>query len=112
MAKPPPKHKLPKRKRNPKPPPKCKAMLLCERAIIEHMTGNVSLINTFGGFALPSFPGQTNPFNVFLQLTGGSGRYAMTAELIDLRDNLVIGRAEGIEMKFDDRLQLINVMFG
>ena len=52
----------------------CKALLLCQKTIIEAVTGNVSIIGTFSRFHLPSIPGQTGPFTVFMQLTDGIGR--------------------------------------
>ncbi len=108
MAKKTPTRKSPKR--SPKPPPKCKAMLLCERAIVERLSGNVSLINTFTAFVLRAFPGFANPFTAFLQLTGGTGRYDVTAELVDLRNDKTFARATGMQIEFKTRLDRINVM--
>ena len=36
------------------PPPKCKAILLCERAIVEEGTGQISLIGLFERLKVPA----------------------------------------------------------
>jgi hypothetical protein len=57
--------KKPSRKGN-VPPPKCKAILLCERTIIEAGTGKISLIDLFDGFIVPQVPGVTGPFTIYV----------------------------------------------
>jgi hypothetical protein len=45
--------------------PRCKALLLCECAIIEEGTQKVSLINIFEDIAVPGFPGETPALTLF-----------------------------------------------
>jgi hypothetical protein len=43
------------------PPPKCKAILLCEKTIIEAGTQQVSLIGITDTFMVPGLPGMIQP---------------------------------------------------
>src|SRR5437764_669259 len=98
-----------KRKKG-KPPPKCKAILLCDVVIIDAMTGKTSIIGVFDGFNLAQFPGNIGPFNAFLQLTDGIGKYRITVEVHDLREDKVLARAEIAEMEFQDRATKGNLL--
>jgi hypothetical protein len=93
-----------------KPPPKCKAILLCDQTIIEMVTRKVSVIGIFDNFVLPQFPGMTRPATAFLQLVTGIGRYEIVIEIQDLRDNRVLARAAGPGVEFPERLQKMNLM--
>jgi hypothetical protein len=96
--------------RGQKPPPRCKAILLCEQAIIEAGTGNVSVIGIFDRFVVPEIPGRTRAFTVYLHLTDGIGRYDVVVEVHDLQEDKVIGRADGIALRFPERLHRQNVI--
>jgi hypothetical protein len=87
------------------PPPKCKAILLCERTIIEAETGQVSLIALLEKFMLPEVPGQVAPFTVYLQLTDGIVQhdYEIFVELHDLANDAVLASA-GRKVRWEDRL--------
>jgi hypothetical protein len=93
-----------------KPPPKCKAILLCNQTIIEAGTGKVSLVGIFDHFTLPAFPGDTGPFAAYLQMTDGIGQYAITIEVHDLQSDAVIARATGPQLEFPERTAKANVM--
>ena len=99
-------------KRSPgqKPPPRCKALLLCDNTIVEAVTGKVSIIGTFDSFFQESFPGVGRPFMAFLQITDGVGRYEIVIEIHDLRENQVLARATGTGIEFPDRLTKMNLM--
>jgi len=91
-------------KTEPKPPPRCKAILLCERIIAEATTQKVSLIDVFLEVSLPSFPGHSIPMRVFLQLIDGIGRYELTLEIQDLAEQRTIARGAGPRIAFPDRV--------
>lgn len=94
-----------------KPPPKCKAFLLCQGTIIEQDTGNVTIINTFSAFYVGQFPGQTGAFLIFIQLTDGIGEYNAEVEIMDLQDDRTIARAVGpARLVFPAKLSRMNVM--
>jgi hypothetical protein len=86
------------------PPPKCKAILLCEKTIIEAGTGKVSLIGITDVFWVSTLPEAIQPFSVYLHLTDGIGEYQVSAEFRDLVDDVVIARAAIGTVKWDDRL--------
>jgi hypothetical protein len=93
-----------------KPPPKCKAILLCDVVIVDAMTGKPTIVGIFSGFNVPGFPGYTSPCNAFLQLTDGIGTYRITVEIRDLRDDLVIGRGQILELDFQERAAKHNLI--
>jgi hypothetical protein len=92
------------------PPPKCKALLLCESTIIEAETGKVSLIGLIDKFTLPELPGQVIPFTVYLQLTDGIVQhdYEISVELHDLTTDTILA-SEGPKVKWKDRLTRLNL---
>jgi hypothetical protein len=93
------------------PPPKCKAILLCERAIIEAGTGRVHLVGLLEKFILPQLPGQVPPFTAYLQLTDGivQHEYEISVELHDLSNGTVLA-TEGPRVKWKDRLTRLNLI--
>lgn len=94
-----------------KPPPSCKAMIIAEKVIIEKDTEKVSIINIFNGFLLSEFPGKTGPAAAFVQMIDGIGRYDITVEVHDLKENKVIARAGGMNIAFPEtRLGTVNFM--
>jgi len=95
--------KKPGKPRGQIPPPKCKAILLCDRIIIDALTGHYNAIGIFDEFPVESFPGQSGFFTVYLQLTGGIGTYSITLEVRDLEDNKLIAHAEGPATNFPRR---------
>lgn len=109
MAKKPPRSKGTARRRK-KPLPRCKAILLCDCAIIEQGTGNVSIIGTFTHFRLQKFPGLSRPFTAFVQLTDGIGAYDIVVEIHDLEKDTILAKAEGIGINFPEKLGRINVI--
>jgi hypothetical protein len=94
------------------PPPKCKAILLCERSIIEAVTRQISLIGLFEEFVVDALPGETHRFKLFLSLTDGivGHEYTMSLEVQDLQDDRVIARTEGPPPIWHDRLAKLNVL--
>ena len=98
------------KQRKGKPPPTCKAMLLCDQPIVDANTGKLSLIGIFEQFIMPQFPGVTSPFTAFMQFTDGIGDYSITIEVHDLRENKVIARTPGGTVKFLERTTKANMI--
>ena len=92
------------------PLPKCKTMLTCERTVIDAQTGMPSLFNVFFKFRIPSQPGLTIPFSLFVQLTGGLGEYEFAAEFHDLEEGKTLRRAVG-NIRMVDKLEMVNIHF-
>lgn len=97
-----------RQRRGQNPPPRCKAILLCDQTILDAVTGNVSIIGTFTEFILPSFPGRTKPVCAFLLLIDGIGRYQVVVEIHDLGEDKIIARSPGMAIHFPERLARIN----
>lgn len=91
------------------PPPKCKAILLCDLKIIEAGTGKVSIIGVFDSFTPRKVPGKIDPFTVFLQLTDGVGEYEVTIEVQDLLEDRVVVRMPAVAVQWRDRLTKMNL---
>jgi hypothetical protein len=97
-----------------KPPPKCKAILLCDQVILDAMTGKYSVIGVFDRFNLPAFPGPPLTIFSFVQLVDGIGRYNLTAEFhylphLDVREGAVIARLEN-PFEFPERTNRVNLV--
>lgn len=104
----------PRKARQPrsKPPPVCKAILLCDHVIRDAMTGKASLIGIFDAFGLERVPGRTQPVTAFLQLIEGVGSYVLTVEVHDLQADKVVARAETSAVAFANRLEKKEIIIG
>lgn len=71
-----------------KPLPQCKALLICEGAGVDAITGQFSLFQLVNSLHFAEFPAQAQPLLVFLQLYDGIGRYGLSIELRDLAARL------------------------
>jgi hypothetical protein len=92
------------------PPPKCKAILLCDQTIVEAVTGKVSIIGIFDNWNIPQFPTLIRPFMAFLQLTDGVGKYAVSVDVHDLQADQIIAQARVAEAVFPERRVKVNLM--
>lgn len=86
------------------PVPKCKAILICESTIMEADTGLITIVRTFNQFVMPEFPGHTEPFELFVQLTDGIGRYDVHIEVHDLIEDRLLARSPARAAEWEDRL--------
>lgn len=84
--------------------PTCKALLLCDTAIVEAGTGKLSLIGTFNRFTLQEFPGVTTPFSAYLQLTNGRGQYEIAVDVEDLSTGNVFAKCFGLTIDMENPL--------
>ena len=91
-------------KHSSKPPPRCKAILLCDQTIRDAATGKPSVIGIFDRLRFSSFPAQTAPFKLFLELIEGIGSFEIVVELYDLRENKTLSRSRPHRLEFQDRL--------
>ena len=86
-----------------KPPPSCKAILLCERAIVESETQLISLIGILNHFGAAEFPAELPPITVYLQLVDGIGSYQIHVETLDLSSGAEVVRSPNTEIQFPER---------
>lgn len=94
----------------PQPPePVCKAILLCEKTIVEAGSGSVSLIGVFDSFIIGD-SGLTGRAEAFCQITDAEGRYDFGVQIQDLQHGTVIGEVQGYIIEIPDRLMRANVI--
>jgi hypothetical protein len=96
------------RKRGHRPQPKCKALLLCARAVTDPGTGTTDLSGVFDTVFTRRLPRATPPFTAFANLTDGHGDYRLAVEVYDLADGALVGRADGPLVSFPDRFSRQN----
>ncbi|MBC8355122.1 MAG: hypothetical protein H8E66_24365 [Planctomycetes bacterium] len=90
--------------------PACKALLLCEKTIIEAGSGDISLINIIDHIPVLEFPGHTQPVEAFLQFTDAEGRYEVVVEVRDCEDDEVLARAVGAGIEIPERHATCNIL--
>jgi hypothetical protein len=66
------------------PTPVSYGLFLCDLPVVEANTGKVSLINTFSGMGVPSFPAQAAPFAAYAVLTDSQGDVALEFVIVAL----------------------------
>lgn len=93
-----------------RPSPKCQALLLCEKAIVDSRSGRTSLVDIIDAIQAPFFPCEYGPLVIFLQVAEGIGHYLIDVEVRDLTTDDVLARVLGTEVHFRDRLERINVI--
>ncbi len=100
-----------KKPKKPKPLPRCKAFLICEKVIDDKISKSRSLIGLFTEFSVRGFPVQFSPFWLFIQLSDGIvGQYSIDIEIQDLKNNLVIFRRRGIPVEFACRPETVDAI--
>lgn len=95
---------------NPIKPTK-EAMLLCDSIITEVGTGKKSLIGIFEDINAAQYPFEHHRLSVYLKFTSAQGKYVFRLELIDLKDNLVIGKANTPELDVPNKLDSYELVF-
>ncbi|MDD5218413.1 MAG: hypothetical protein PHS88_09970 [Candidatus Omnitrophica bacterium] len=76
------------------PIPKTNAMLICDYVITEQGSNKKSLIGVFENIAATTFPCIHPSLSVYIKMTEGQGNYRFRLELVDLKNNNVIGKGE------------------
>jgi hypothetical protein len=92
-----------------KPPPKCKALLLCARAVTDPGTGTTDLFGVFDTVFARRLPAPSPPFTAFASLTDGHGDYRLAVEVYDLADGAQVAGADGPVASFPDRFSRQNL---
>jgi hypothetical protein len=92
-----------------KPPPACKAILICEKTLRESRTGRITLIGIIREIPRRVIPGWTDPMVVFLQLVNGKGHLDLTIEVQHLQTDNTIVKTKGIGVDFPDPLTVRNL---
>lgn len=92
------------------PPPVAVGLIICERAIVEEGTKNVSLISTFRRLRVQEFPATPRPFCVFATLLDGEGDATINLEITDTATGEDI-YMQSRSISFPNRLTEVHVLF-
>jgi len=68
--------------------PTCLALILCDEVVHHPGTGKSDFVGAFWDIQIPSFPGRTGPFTVWVALVNGAGRVPMRLRIELLPDRL------------------------
>ena len=93
-----------------KPPPKCKAFLICDHCREDPRTARISLVNLVESFSASHFPSRSPLFTVFAQLVDGIGAYAVSLEVHDLLDGEVVAKTHIGDLAFPERPAKMDVV--
>ena len=91
--------------------PNCKAFVQCDKVIFDAITNCPTVIGLFSELAVFEFPGATQPFFLYLQLTDGMvGMYQIEIEIQDLDNGLTLHKAPAGVAKFSYRPERYDVI--
>jgi hypothetical protein len=93
-----------------KPPPKCKAILICGTAK-KSKDGLYSLGEIADFFIAPRFPLELRSEHLFLYLVDGVGKYRLKVDLIEVATKETISVSPSIEHEFEDRFSPLQIVF-
>ncbi len=96
--------------RSGKPPPHCKALLLCRKTSEDATTGELTLHHLVETLYCTGFPGRAWPFNVFAQLYDGIGGYELEVRVHDLVDGAIIAHGTLRNLEFPERLAKMDLV--
>lgn len=85
--------------------PRCPALVLCDSVWRDPISGRVTLVGVLQAFEVDSFPANTPPFSVWLQVTDGNGRLAIQLVLQYLPTDSLDAEtivAVSLSLNFDD----------
>jgi hypothetical protein len=76
------------------PPPGCKAVLLCERVLVDPFTGLYSAVNIFDNIIIYDDHAMVGPYRLYVELTGGSGQFLIAVQIQELEVSMLLGKEE------------------
>src|SRR5262245_40606282 len=85
-------------------------LLLCEQAVVEEKTHNVTLVNCFTRLKVEQFPSEPRRFTVFAALTNGFGDVTLDVVVVRLDNDEEVLR-QSRRLRFTDRLQEVRFLF-
>jgi hypothetical protein len=92
--------------------PRINAMLICDYVITEQGTNKKSLIGIFENINALKFPCMHHALTVYIKFTDAMGEYRVRLELVDLKNDKIIAKAESPrQMKVSDPLVAHELVF-
>jgi len=92
------------------PPPVVLGLTVCEKAIIEEGTKNVTLVNAFTRLVVEEFPSLPQRFSVYTVLTEGLGDAIILLTVTNLETDEEVDRIER-RFHFPNRLAEVRLLF-
>lgn len=91
--------------------PKLNAMLLCDDVIVDEQTKKKTLVGLFDTMYSAAFPAVHPSMAVYVRCTDAAGEFTFTLELVDLKENKVVGRGQEVRATLPDRLRFNDLIF-
>lgn len=88
-------------------PPILLALQLCERVIVDRLTGMGSVISILEVLNATSFPVRHPNMTIFCELTNGHGQEVLTAKLVDVQNDEAIVFEQNLPVLFEDARQIV-----
>ena len=85
--------------------PTVHAMLVCDMVLKEAGTNKHSAIGIFTDVYASSYPMMLNPLAIYVCLSDALGSYELSMELVDLDQDKVLGRVQGLKLQSKEKLQ-------
>ena len=92
------------------PLPTVLGLIVCEKAIVEEGTKNVSLLSTFERLNVERVPSTPRPFVIFATLTDGQGDGTISVVVTHLETDEVVRVFRG-PIHFPNRLTEVRILF-
>jgi hypothetical protein len=96
--------------RGAQPHPALNAMVICDLAIQEQVTGKTSVIGVFENISAHTFPARCGFVYVYAKITDAQGEYRLRLDLVRLDDLGVIGRGS-LQATFSNRMVPSELVF-
>jgi hypothetical protein len=94
----------------PPPHPALNAMLICDLALQEQVTGKTSLVGIFETVSAYQFPARHGFLSVYVKLTDVQGEYRLRLEFVQLDELKVVGQGQ-LRATFADRMAPAELVF-
>lgn len=89
----------------PAPLPTIHAMLVCDMVIKEAGTNKHTAVGIFTDVYSSAYPMMLNPLAVYVNMADAIGTYELVMELVDLEQDKVLGRVQGLKLQSREKLQ-------
>ncbi len=94
------------------PSPTCSAIIVCDGVIEDRRTNKKSLIGLFNRVLCRQIPTTLQQLTIFVQLTGGHGKYKLSVRLISLSHEAAVPVIEiGGTVEFPSPTDVVEIVF-
>lgn len=94
------------------PPPTPLSLFVCERVVIDAMTGQHSLLSSLPQIQATAFPVAVPSIYVYAEFTNGRGAIQLTVRVVDVNEEREPVFAATVQVPMDDPLTVSNLTMG